>query len=1159
MKSLPSVIPALIAAAGFGLSQASATSLLFDFGPTQTDPAYAANSPAHVVGALSSSEITWNKLTADSTSLVFGDGTAATGISIDLGRSQDSVDTIDFTDNGFSTGLTGTAINNGVYVASSPGRDGIFGGSGSSHSYALGMRIDGLPAGTYTLFIVGRNSNQGYACPEIFYLAAGDSSTSFDFSTVANTGTVSNSITAVTTNGFLFGENYSQLVVTLTDGQSLYLVSEGTSSTEYRGFFNCVELLYGEVTNLPARVSTDPASTSVLEGATVSFTAGVSGTLPFYMEWRTNGVAVSNFGTVTTTTNTSTLTLTNVTTALSGTTFSLFASNSIGSDLSSSATLSVGAVKSTTLLSNIWTLLPGDRTYLATSNTERSIAYNPVTSNLLLVSRSPSESVIVLDSSTGIEKRTLNVSTVGTTDDNSFGLSLIAVADDGVVYAANDSFNVGTVDYTIYQWPSDSSTTEPTVSFTGDPASAVESGLRWGTSLAVRGAGAATQILVAPTTGTNVVLLQTSDGLDFRDANPPTVISVNGVPSGFAELGLAFGPGTNTFWAKTAGDALYLVRFDLTTGVGTVLNVYSNNIVPSNVRGIGTDKAQKYLAGVAVDISDNVQVYSISDLTATPQLLDQKVFPLKNANTASGGPASIAFGGAYLYALDCNNGIKAFHIDTNYIPPSLSISSQPANTTVLQETAASFSVGAAGTQPIYYQWRFNGTNIAGETNFTLTLNRVSPQQAGVYSVIVSNFFSSLLSSNATLTVTPIYDTAQMTNIWHLAPGDQTYMGTNSLERGIAYNPVTTDLLLVSRSPSESIVVLNSKTGGFKHFMNVDYALPTITGVSFGLNMIGVADDGVVYAGSFTVNPQTTSYQLLRWENDSAQTYSTFAFDGDPAGDIDPGLRWGDNIAVRGSGTNTQVLIAPASGTNVVLLRTQTGADFQNEIPPSVIAVNGVPSGFAQVGLAFGPGTNTFWAKTGSQALYLVQFDLNANTGAVLYAYTDTNLLGSLHCIAADSKQNLLGGYSLTSPNSAVLFDISNLATGPVLRDQELFYTDFSGGPVGGGTGASAFGGNYFYVLDSNNGIMAFLIDTNYSAATPLTSFSISSIATLAGGNVVLKWPTVTGHTYQVETATTLSNTTVWTTLGNVITATDKTTAITNTIDSTTRYYRIKGN
>jgi len=51
-----------------------------------------------------------------------------------------------------------------------------------------------------------------------------------------------------------------------------------------------------------------------------------------------------------------------------------------------------------------------------------------------------------------------------------------------------------------------------------------------------------------------------------------------------------------------------------------------------------------------------------------------------------------------------------------------------------------------------YQWSFNRTNLVGATNALLTLNNVQFNQAGNYTVLVTNFFGLILSSNATLTV-----------------------------------------------------------------------------------------------------------------------------------------------------------------------------------------------------------------------------------------------------------------------------------------------------------------------------------------------------------------------------------------------------------------------
>ena len=82
------------------------------------------------------------------------------------------------------------------------------------------------------------------------------------------------------------------------------------------------------------------------------------------------------------------------------------------------------------------------------------------------------------------------------------------------------------------------------------------------------------------------------------------------------------------------------------------------------------------------------------------------------------------------------------------------IIAQPANQTVYVGMTANFSVLAGGTQPLNYQWNFNGTNIDGATNATLALTNVQLDQAGNYAVRVTNLLGSVASSNAVLTVNP---------------------------------------------------------------------------------------------------------------------------------------------------------------------------------------------------------------------------------------------------------------------------------------------------------------------------------------------------------------------------------------------------------------------
>jgi hypothetical protein len=72
---------------------------------------------------------------------------------------------------------------------------------------------------------------------------------------------------------------------------------------------------------------------------------------------------------------------------------------------------------------------------------------------------------------------------------------------------------------------------------------------------------------------------------------------------------------------------------------------------------------------------------------------------------------------------------------------------------VVGQTAA-FSVVAGGTGPLKYQWKLNGVNLATATNAVLTLNNVTAQQAGAYSVSVSNSAGLTNSPAAALIVYP---------------------------------------------------------------------------------------------------------------------------------------------------------------------------------------------------------------------------------------------------------------------------------------------------------------------------------------------------------------------------------------------------------------------
>jgi hypothetical protein len=84
-------------------------------------------------------------------------------------------------------------------------------------------------------------------------------------------------------------------------------------------------------------------------------------------------------------------------------------------------------------------------------------------------------------------------------------------------------------------------------------------------------------------------------------------------------------------------------------------------------------------------------------------------------------------------------------------PPS--ITAQPASKSVLTGQTATFSVTAAGTAPLTYQWKKGGVAISGATSATYTTPATTSADNGVqFTVTVTNASGNVTSNPATLTV-----------------------------------------------------------------------------------------------------------------------------------------------------------------------------------------------------------------------------------------------------------------------------------------------------------------------------------------------------------------------------------------------------------------------
>src|SRR5207302_6862070 len=82
------------------------------------------------------------------------------------------------------------------------------------------------------------------------------------------------------------------------------------------------------------------------------------------------------------------------------------------------------------------------------------------------------------------------------------------------------------------------------------------------------------------------------------------------------------------------------------------------------------------------------------------------------------------------------------------------ITTRPASQTVSVGQRATFTVTAAGTAPLSYQWQKNGTAIGAATAASYTTPATTAADNGnQFTVVVSNAAGSLTSNAASLTVT----------------------------------------------------------------------------------------------------------------------------------------------------------------------------------------------------------------------------------------------------------------------------------------------------------------------------------------------------------------------------------------------------------------------
>lgn len=196
----------------------------------------------------------------------------------------------------------------------------------------------------------------------------------------------------------------------------------------------------------------------------------------------------------------------------------------------------------------------------------------------------------------------------------------------------------------------------------------------------------------------------------------------------------ASGSTIDTVWATVSAQTWYQV-------VVTVTNQMEICYINGESAGSGT------LSG---SFAGNTNTLVLGENNPTGPSLEGPIYPLDG---------SLDDVRIYNRALSSNEVAQLYTFETSPV----AITNQPESVTNDPGDTVVLSVGTSGGNPQDYTWYFSGTNVDNGTNSILTIPNISQPYFGNYYVVVTNAFSSVTSSVATI-FEPATITVQPTNV-----------------------------------------------------------------------------------------------------------------------------------------------------------------------------------------------------------------------------------------------------------------------------------------------------------------------------------------------------------------------------------------------------------
>jgi hypothetical protein len=207
-----------------------------------------------------------------------------------------------------------------------------------------------------------------------------------------------------------------------------------------------------------------------------------------------------------------------------------------------------------------------------------------------------------------------------------------------------------------------------------------------------------------------------------------------------------------------APEVRWFAPFPPPPNVPPTLNALGNLTLDINV-----GQFTVYLAGITSGSPTEHQTLIVAAISSNPALIPNPSVSYTSPNTTGAivlrparkaGTAVISVG-VTDGAKNNNIVIRSFTVtlvDTALQAAMPKITTQIKGGRVLRNKPVVFGVTAAGQAPFKYQWKFNGTNLVGQTAATLTISAAQVSNAGSYMVQVSNTAGVTNSAVALLTV-----------------------------------------------------------------------------------------------------------------------------------------------------------------------------------------------------------------------------------------------------------------------------------------------------------------------------------------------------------------------------------------------------------------------